>query len=165
MTSTLRTAVRPWSRQLHRNNDANTTGDTWSSARRVNRVFAKQYTMLSTAVRHHATAASSVVVALCAVVLTPHLTIDGGLQVEQLRTSNREALSTTVFDAVTDRYPNTVNGSSPHSCPADVAIKKGVVFTCTFTDNQLTGDNKEVKAFAQAEDSHSGAVSVETPTH
>jgi hypothetical protein len=109
------------------------------------------------------TALSAAVTAVCAVVLTLHLTLaDSSVRVEQLRTFDAVSLSRTVFNALAERRTGlglTMNSDNP-PCPATVAIKEGVRFTCTFTIH----DGTKMTVPAIVKDTYSGELEVGTPT-
>ncbi|GAB2971266.1 DUF4333 domain-containing protein [Saccharothrix stipae] len=108
------------------------------------------------------TAVSTAVLAVCAVVVTVHLLSGGAVvRVEQLRTFDALELSTSVAARVKEQYPGTGLDwtSSPPPCPASVAIKEGVTFTCTFRD-----DDKSRKVRVVVKDTLSGELEVGAPT-
>ncbi|MEU4444553.1 DUF4333 domain-containing protein [Actinosynnema sp. NPDC050801] len=107
------------------------------------------------------TAVSTAVLAVCAVVVTVHLLSGGAVRVEQLRTFDALELSTSVAARVKEQYPGTGLDwtSSPPPCPASVAIKEGVTFTCTFRD-----DDKSRQVRVVVKDTLSGELEVSAPT-
>jgi hypothetical protein len=113
-----------------------------------------------------ATALATVVTAVCAVVLTLHLTsADTAVRVDQLRTFDSKELTYRVYRLVTEQYPGTglslssTEGMPMVECPIGVAIKEGVTFTCTF--NAHSGRRK-VRVFVK--DAYSGELEVSEPT-
>lgn len=111
---------------------------------------------------HAVTALSAVVTAACAVAVAFHLiSTDMTVRVEQVRTFDRVELSGEVYDLVVEQYPNAGlggwSGNEP-PCPPSVAIKEGVTFTCTFTNN---GKKKKVPVLVK--DTYSGKLEVGAP--
>ncbi len=105
---------------------------------------------------------STAVTAICATVLTIAL-ISGNASVrlEQLRTFDRLELSAAVLDLVVDQYPDSgINGFDHGSppCPASVAIRSGVTFTCTFMGNGL-----ERKVPVTVKDTYSAELEIGAP--
>ncbi|NUT53092.1 MAG: DUF4333 domain-containing protein [Saccharothrix sp.] len=112
------------------------------------------------------TALAAAVTAVCAVVLTLHLTsADAGVRVDQLRTFDNRELTYRVYHLYVDKYPGsglslTSSVDMPmDECPVGVAIKEGVTFTCAFD-----GPGGKVEVRVTVKDSYSGELDVSMAT-
>lgn len=109
-------------------------------------------------------ALSAVVTAVCAVVLTVAvLSGNATVRVENLRTFEPVDLSGEVLDLLGERYPGSGVSGFDHDappCPASVAIKEGVTFTCTFRGES----GRRMDVAVRVTDTYSGALEVGEPT-
>ncbi|WP_367135714.1 DUF4333 domain-containing protein [Saccharothrix sp. HUAS TT1] len=88
---------------------------------------------------------------------------NASVRVEQLRTFDRVELSNAVLDLVVEQHPDSGISSFSHSslpCPASVAVKSGVKFTCAFAGEG--GLKKKVPVTVK--DTYSAELEIGAPT-